>query len=417
MNAEIYISFFKLISKCFQNSPVAIKKDFVRVNCTFNGRTVYRNVHHLVSNKSKSFGKESDTQLSVMLFLMDSTSWSMFQRTLPKFYQLITKELNFFSLQGFNKVGDSTFPNMLPLLTGKRAWNGDKDMPDEFNVDYHKVQFDSFPLIWYNYSRKGYVTYFVEDTPQFAFLNHLLNGFGKKPTDHSYRPFWLQLVRTTEITEPSSFNCFGNFPKPYVHMDIINRVENQYKNQLKFGFTFFNQLSHDTESELSKADELFTQYFRKWFSEGHFNRSLVIVGSDHGHRFSPMRATLIGQLEERLPFFSLKFPNWFLRRYPRLATALDKNQQRLTTHFDIYETLVDVLNGNFHGNQRNLGSRGLSLLYKIPANRTCKIAGIPQHYCACTEALSINVDNPAVIGAAKFLVDYINELLRYPLIH
>ena len=50
-----------------------------------------------------------------------------------------------------------------------------------------------------------------------------------------------------------------------------------------------------------------------------------------------------GKLEERLPLMTFTFPEWFKDKHARLYRNLEKNKDRLTTPFDIYETLRDLL--------------------------------------------------------------------------
>jgi hypothetical protein len=61
------------------------------------------------------------------------------------------------------------------------------------------------------------------------------------------------------------------------------------------------------------------------------------------YRFASVRDTQQGKLEERMPFFSFTLPKWFDRKYPKMASNLNNNINRLTTPFDIYSTLMSVL--------------------------------------------------------------------------
>ena len=65
--------------------------------------------------------------------------------------------------------------------------------------------------------------------------------------------------------------------------------------------------------------------------------------SDHGHRFTTVRGTLQGKMEERMPLLSLLLPPWFGKTYPTARNNLEKNKKRLTTPLDIHATLEHVL--------------------------------------------------------------------------
>lgn len=61
------------------------------------------------------------------------------------------------------------------------------------------------------------------------------------------------------------------------------------------------------------------------------------------HRFATVRDTLQGKLEERLPFFSFVFPEWFKIKYSQEYQNFRENLQALTTPFDVHATLKDIL--------------------------------------------------------------------------
>lgn len=68
--------------------------------------------------------------------------------------------------------------------------------------------------------------------------------------------------------------------------------------------------------------------------------------SDHGIRWGDIRKTYQGQMEERLPFVIITLPKWLKETYPVAAANLKKNVRRLTTPFDLHETLKDLLDVN-----------------------------------------------------------------------
>lgn len=88
-------------------------------------------------------------------------------------------------------------------------------------------------------------------------------------------------------------------------------------------------------------------------------------------------------IEERAPFLTIVFPGWFHERYPGIIATLKTNSRRLTTHFDMHETLLDIL--HFSGSRDNgdVRRRGISLFNEIPKGRTCKDAQLDSHWCLC----------------------------------
>jgi hypothetical protein len=70
---------------------------------------------------------------------------------------------------------------------------------------------------------------------------------------------------------------------------------------------------------------------------------VVFFFSDHGIRFGKIRDTLIGKFEERLPFMHVILPPEMKTTYPEIVENLKSNAKKLTTNFDVYETLLDLM--------------------------------------------------------------------------
>lgn len=118
-------------------------------------------------------------------------------------------------------------------------------------------------------------------------------------------------------------------------------------------------------------------------------------------------------MEDRLPFYGLWFPPWFYEKYPHIKRNIENNVDRLTSSFDVYETLKDIANENFNGHQRNAKSRGQSHLYPVPKNRTCRDAGIADHWCTCNKETPLDVENDTVAEeVASFFVGHLNDILK-----
>lgn len=140
-----------------------------------------------------------------------------------------------------------------------------------------------------------------------------------------------------------------------------------------------------------------------------------------------------GQMEERLPFMIIVFPEWFKRRFPAAVANVRRNSRnRLVTQYDVHETLRDLLEpaarlepemlrvraglevppdpalsttasqettteASENSTSRSTSQettrspsgkkqppkRGISLFLPIPNYRTCQMASIPPHYCTC----------------------------------
>jgi len=85
----------------------------------------------------------------------------------------------------FCSVGQNTFPNFIPLMTGY----SEEDLKD---ICYAKryVKQDNCPFVWKRFESANYITGHVEDNPKLAIFNYAKTGFVKQPVDFYGRPFF-----------------------------------------------------------------------------------------------------------------------------------------------------------------------------------------------------------------------------------
>ena len=82
----------------------------------------------------------------------------------------------------------------------------------------------------------------------------------------------------------------------------------------------------------------------------------------------------LGKMEERTPYISIRYPDWFQKKYPAAMQALKENSNILTTPFDIHETLLESLSYTPEKEYRikpPLKQR-MSLISPIDKYRTCE---------------------------------------------
>lgn len=413
--------------------PLYIPADFFSVTCkTKNGDVVYE---HLLTNtalkmteKRTNIMSESSDQLSVVLFGLDSVSRSCAVRKLPRTFKYLTEDLGAFDLRGLMKVGENTLPNVVPLLTGRRVWSAEVPI-----TDYTKETFDSFPFIWRNFSDAGYVTMLAEDMADISTFNYLTRGFKNPPTDHYLRPYYLGLSQMHKIhsklgyvfrflenrninLQKTSYLCYGDQAHHVIHTNYVKKFLHTYKGKRRFVHSFLAEISHEYQNFLSYGDADFLE-FLKWIkTEGHLRNTVLIFFSDHGARIDEIRNTFVGRIEDRMPVAIIYIPEHIRDKYPNISFSMKLNTDRLTTFFDIYQTMVDILQRNFdspsvlHVDGK---LRGISLFRPLPESRSCADAWVPEHYCACYSSVPINATtDPNLHKTVEAVILELNQRLH-----
>lgn len=398
--------------------PVFVNNRVFRVICnTVDLKTVYDFVHfNIMWNESKSreesVAYETDTKLSVLYLGLDSASRSHALRKLPKSYKYLKEQLGAYDFKGYMKVGLNSFPNQIPLLTGEEHYK----YPMENLLRTH---LDEMPFIWKEKPMEHYMTLHSEDRPDISTMNYLKSGFRKSPVDYYYRPFSLAMDQIEPlIIEPlgkSTWHCYGNKDHFLLQIDYLKRFLTKYTKRLKFSFLWNNQIGHEDFISLGRGDQPLFELLQWLKSHGHLDRSVLIVGSDHGFRLGGASTTYVGRIENNMPFLMIYVPEKLKSNYPWLPRNLRYNTERLITPFDVHETMMDVIYSRFvktsvRDVQKSRTSR--SLFSKIPEARTCADAGIPAQYCTCYDSSSVSTSHPVVIRLGKFAVQHLNLMLH-----
>ncbi len=164
--------------------------------------------------------------------------------------------------------------------------------------------------------------------------------------------------------------------------------------------------SHSTYSEAGMIEPDLLTLLQDLNQFGHLNNTLLIVMGDHGSRYGKARAILQGKLEERLPLFSMTFPQWFKDKFPSIMNNLQINTNRLTSWYDVYATFRHML--SYPDLPSNI-KHGQSLLTEIPISRTCKEANVAEHWCPCLWWEPVDHSHTHVQKAALAAVEYMNS--------
>ncbi|XP_033206967.2 uncharacterized protein LOC117166779 isoform X2 [Bombus vancouverensis nearcticus] len=404
----------------------------VMVSCTVDskidggggqrGKPIYENVHAIPnpekvrdrtrrndSQQSTTFGTVAlSRKLSVLVLGIDSVSRLNFIRSMPitERYLLETGWIRF---DGYNKMGDNTFPNLMAILTGQ-------NQSQAYSLCKPTVPYmlDRCPFLWRNFRDAGYATAYGEDETALNTFNYLKMGFVEPPTDYYLRPYMLACEKLLKVKKRFGLKyCTG----PETSFDRILDYAIEYARAFRgtpyFGFFWTISVSHENANGLSSMDGRLLDKLKRLESEGIANDTMIVLLSDHGMRWGPIRNTFIGWYEERLPFLYLWLPEWFREERPEAYSSLRANQRRLISPFDLYETLRDVLQlsgGSANPSSGCPGCRSL-LAGPVPLERGCSDVGISSHWCACSAFESVDPRDPIVQKGAQVFLDHVDKLL------
>ncbi|XP_068151113.1 uncharacterized protein [Drosophila tropicalis] len=380
-----------------------------------------KNYETIKLNESETIRKTDQQEgLSIMILGIDSVSHLNFLRQMPKTSTYIKKHLPHVEFWGFNKVGDNTFPNLMPLLSGL-------DQQELYNscANSSKSSFDSCSFLWNKFKEAGYKTLFAEDVGDLALFNFCRNGFRIPPTDYYFRPIMLEMEKNIANKRAESVSlCMGGRRTVDVLLEYMRKLMPKFKKDLFFSFFWTVTLTHDWLNTPWLLDDQMTSQLRNLKESGVLNRTLVILMSDHGMRNGFFRLTYQGIMEERQPLLIALYPDWLSERYPEAVSNLQLNSKRLTTPFDLHATMLDLLDIRYLEKDQLLRRadaltndplklpRGISLFLPVPVERTCEQATIASHWCTCHQRKELPTIDGRVQRAARFLVRLINERLK-----
>ncbi|XP_030573560.1 uncharacterized protein LOC115771821 [Drosophila novamexicana] len=351
---------------------------------------------------------------SVIMFGIDSISRINLRRTMPKVYKFLTRS-GWYEMQGYNKVADNTFPNLMAILSG---FTPDTVKETICDTD-EKGCFARIPFIWKYLKDAGYLTAYAEDTCNINTFNYVKPGFSLQPTDYYYRPLLRAFeseMKTWKCAKCTIKYCIGRRIQSSYIYDYAKEFARRYVDERPiWGLFWSSSFSHDDYAMPSKMADFVLQYLLDFETDGVLDESIVIFFSDHGSRYGKLMYLSSGFLEERLPMMFIYLPPWFRAQYPEFAEALTANRNRLTSNYDLHNTLKHIaeiagLPNSAPLPKANDCPRCQSLFYPVNATRTCADAGIPEHYCTCKPYKRLSDEWADRI--APRVIDRMNDYLR-----
>jgi hypothetical protein len=202
---------------------------------------VFATINTKVNTTRKLKSAKVKDKTNILFIGIDSISRLNLIRAMPQTYEYV-KQDGWIEMKAFNKVGDSTFPNLMALLAGL----------DDY-LSYRKCNpkkvggIDNCGFIWDDFNAANYATAFAEDCNNIATFNFFTTGFYRQPTDHYIRPFGLAGEKKMPLKRESFWNtqCLGyRHYADYIYSYATDFVR-KYKDDSFFGFFWTNSFSHD----------------------------------------------------------------------------------------------------------------------------------------------------------------------------
>lgn len=291
---------------------------------------------------------DPDRYYNVLMVGIDTVSRLNAIRQLPKTLTVLRDLFNTTEFFGYNKVGENTFPNLIPLLTGLTpeqlvqvtCWATNYTQESEHGDDF----LDNCKYLWNYYQQSGYVTYYSEDWPKASTFDYLKPGFKQKPTAFYGRPF--TLAREKLLYPYVGMGCSScHLDEPIVRIDLGNlkNFVETHNNMPHLAFHWINCPQHDDLNGASEVDTILARFFTELHNITYNDRTFVIFFSDHGYRWNNFVSTRIGHYESSLPLLTIAPPAAFLDEHPEEYATLVANTRALITPFNMFHTLIQIL--------------------------------------------------------------------------
>lgn len=293
----------------------------------------------------------------------------------------------------------------------------------------HKnMTYDRCRFIWDDYKAQNYSTAYFEDVASMALFQYLQNGFVTPPTDFYNRPLMVELENNVASHKSGNVHlCLGSRRTFQVLFDQFEKFMStmaEHPERPYFSLFWQTSYSHDLLNVPAVVDKEFSRLLRQLIATNALENTFLVLMSDHGIRWGEFRNTYQGMMEERQPFLYIVPPPSFATKYPSAMRNLVRNRHKLTTHFDLYETLHDLLHPETLTpsaiKRRSIElvdaelpmPRGISLFLPVPALRTCYDAAIAPHWCTCHEKAILPTTDARVVRVARMMVDTMNQMVK-----
>jgi hypothetical protein len=318
-------------------------------------------------------------RVPILYLVLDSFSRRHFYRKLPKtlsFLENLSRqgEYGVFDFKMHNIVGSKSIDNMSVVLTGMNKRTRKEAGPSND--------------IWVLLRKLGFMTMVGQEdcSKIFAYT------FGKSMNvDHSIQQFFCAANKyskfTTKKKVTSTQRCIGNRMSHDYMLDYLEDFLDMYIHSSRWAYLHIDAAHEGTGQHAATLDESLVTFLEKAVVREDF--PVIFLEADHGMRYGDWKRNEAGSQEWKLPAFWMLIPHKILKDIPNSYSNLIHNTYRLTTKYDIRQTMLSL--AAFLKNRPiNKDPIGIDLLtQRVMNNRTCEEMRIPLEYCSCMSFLEI----------------------------
>eukprot|EP00762_Andalucia_godoyi_P005639 ANDGO_06450.mRNA.1 hypothetical protein ACA1_203060 len=312
---------------------------------------------------------------NVILLYLDTLSRRHFFRKLQKTAAVLERlsaesDVDVFQFFRYHAVGITTVPNDKALFLGISEYSTEKEAKP----------------IWELFSESGYKTAHVDNSCQdFSVKYQNKSSF----FDNEFVPLFCH-----DDYYPVDIP-FGVFQGPFsirrrclksrfVHeyaLDYSLNWWDAHSGDQRFLWTALTEGHEGTGEVIKSIDEDVADFLEELLKRKAFDDSVVVIVSDHGQHMSLPWAVQMHQarLENAFPALFMSIPRSLAVQKADASRNLLENQHRLVSGYDVFATLKSIAASESH----HSSASGISLLHRIPDDRSCHAAGIPEARCFC----------------------------------
>eukprot|EP00761_Pharyngomonas_kirbyi_P001981 gb/GECH01001985.1/.p1 GENE.gb/GECH01001985.1/~~gb/GECH01001985.1/.p1 ORF type:complete len:720 (+),score=140.62 gb/GECH01001985.1/:1-2160(+) len=417
------------------------------------------NFHYLAQKSNRETEQDFDhehslqSKLNVLVLLIDSVSRSHFIREMPKTAKFLQERnhlqndpnvdfsssstsMNKWNSLMFTRhaiLGKNSAPNKVPLFAGT-SFCGAPRTPT--TIAHFPCPIPLHKWIWNQYqsSKLQYLTLYgstvcqefcgsrkgAADPKVFEQFDYVFQG----PSCSKWNMY------SGKIKEGDRM-CAGGAPVSQHLLNYTSQVWNVNSNEPKIGVLSFLEAHRSEREAIQQLDDQVLEFLLK--NEENMNsNTIVMLLSDHGNHHglskidqSRLNEDQISDMESEhiLPLFSMLLPNRFIHENHQDVQNLVHNTDTLTTHYDIYSTLQDLLSKQDPELKSKLPKpeKGQSLFKSIPISRSCHETGVSLDYCPCIQWKKIlskgedkknNQYHSISTNHIEFLLSHVNDVIH-----